>query len=168
MKYRILGQLTGPQGRAECPVEAPVPPGTGLEWSGLVRGEIRLEKAGEEYLARGYLQATVLLPCSRCTVTHPVPLRLELEESVALRQIDEPQAYEETDEAAPLPILVGEAVDLSELVRQILVLNVPARSVCRPDCHGICPQCGQDLNQGQCDCAIKEVDPRLAALRELL
>ena len=168
MKYRILGQLTGPRGRAECLIDAPVPPGTGLDWSGPVSGEIELEKAQDEYWACGHLQATVLLPCSRCAAAHPVPLNLEIEESVALRQLDEPGAYDETEAPAPIPILEGETIDLTELVRQMLVLNVPARSLCRPDCRGVCPHCGQDLNQGECACDQQEIDPRLEALRELL
>jgi uncharacterized protein len=168
MNYRILGQLTGPRGQAECPIDAPVPPGTGQEWSGPVRGKIDLEKAGEELLASGKLQATVLLPCSRCAVVHPVPLDLDIRETVALRQVDEPEAYEEEEGPAPIPILAGDAVDLSELVRQMLVLGVPARSLCRPDCRGLCPSCGQDLNQTACDCGVQEIDPRLEALRDLL
>lgn len=168
MKYRLLGQLGGPQGKIECPIAAPVPPGTGSEWSGPVSGLLEIEKAGGEYLATGRLRATVVLPCSRCTAAHPVSLDLEIKESVALRQIDEPEAYVEEEGPAPIPILEGEAIDLSELVRQMLVLSVPPRSLCRPECRGLCPNCGQDLNQGECGCAAQEIDPRLEALRELL
>jgi uncharacterized protein len=50
----------------------------------------------------------------------------------------------------------------------MLVLGVPARSLCRPDCRGLCPSCGQDLNQTACDCSAQEIDPRLEALRDLL
>jgi len=168
MKYRLLGQLGGPQGKIECPIEAPVPPGTGSEWTGPVCGTVHVEKVGAEYLATGRLQATAVLPCSRCTAAHSVPLDLEISESVALRQIDEPEAYVEEEGPAPVPILDGDTVDLSELVRQMLVLHVPPRSQCRPECRGLCPGCGQDLNQGECSCAAQEIDPRLLALRELL
>ena len=169
MRYKLLGQLRGAAGGASCPLDAPVPAGTGLEWAGPVRGLVEIVKSGDEYLARGRLQATVVLPCSRCTAVHEVPLDVELEERVALEQIDEPQAYQEAGaDAGPIPVLNGELVDLSELVRQWLVLHTPARSLCRPDCRGLCPQCGAELNQGPCGCPSAEGDPRLAALREWL
>lgn len=98
-------------------------------------------------------------------------MEFEFSESCTLAQIDEPLSYTQVadeDEAAPIPILDGEAIDLSELVRQLLVLNLPARSLCRPDCRGLCAQCGADLNHGECRCAREEIDPRLAPLRELL
>ena len=50
---------------------------------------------------------------------------------------------------------------------QLLVLNTPWRSVCRPDCQGLCPNCGQNLNEGDCDCQHQQIDPRLASLQEL-
>jgi uncharacterized protein len=40
------------------------------------------------------------------------------------------------------------------------------KPLCSEDCKGICPQCGQDLNEGECDCEIETVDPRLAKLKE--
>lgn len=167
MRYRVLRQLKEEDGYARCEIDAPVPPGTGWEWRGPVRGTVELEKTGAAYCARGRLEATVLLTCSRCAAPHAVPLTVDLVESVALTQIDEPESYQ-AEEEPPIPILNGEVVDLSELVRQMLVLAVPARSLCRPDCRGICPYCGTDLNQAACSCAVEQVDPRLEVLRKLL
>ncbi|HEY3398302.1 MAG TPA: DUF177 domain-containing protein [Armatimonadota bacterium] len=169
MRCRLLGQLKGPRGTAECEVTGPVPPGTGLEWDGPVRGALTLEKTGVVYSARGWLEATAVLPCSRCTTPHAVPLRIAVDETVSLSQLDEPESYQaadETDEA--IPILDGDTIDLSELVRQMLVLHVPPRSLCQSDCRGLCPHCGQDLNRETCSCADQQVDPRLEALRKLL
>lgn len=169
MKYRILGQLRGPRGYARCIINAPVPPGTGQEWLEPVRGVIELEKSGEVYTARGSLASTVSLPCSRCAVQHPVRIQVEVDETVALNQIDESASYQEEDKAAgPIPLLNQDMVDLSELVRQMLVLHVPARSLCRPECKGLCPYCGADLNKGECQCAVEQIDPRLEPLRKLL
>ena len=57
--------------------------------------------------------------------------------------------------------------DLDELVREDIILSLPARFVCRDDCKGLCPQCGKNLNEGSCSCKA-EGDPRLAALAQLL
>lgn len=57
-------------------------------------------------------------------------------------------------------------VDLMPLVRDILLAAQPLRQVCRPDCRGLCPKCGKDLNEGACDCDTFVPDPRLAALQD--
>jgi uncharacterized protein len=168
MRYRLLRQLKGPEGYARCEIDDPVPPGTGWEWRGPVRGTVELERMGAAYCARGRLEATVVLACSRCAAPHALPLTVDLTETVSLAQIDEPQSYQAAEVEPPIPILNGEIVDLSELVRQMLVLAVPARSLCRPDCRGICPYCGTDLNEATCGCTGQSVDPRLEALRKLL
>ena len=168
MQHRLLGQLKGPRGHAYCEMDAPVPAGTGLEWSGPVKGAIEVEKNGAVYTAQGWLEATVVAPCSRCTRPHPVLLHEGVEETVILEQIDEPASFQEGEAEEPIPILSGDALDLSELVRQMLILAVPPRSLCRPECQGLCPHCGADLNRRQCACAEQQIDPRLEALRELL
>lgn len=63
--------------------------------------------------------------------------------------------------------LEGDSVDLDDIVRTVFVLNMDSKLLCRPDCKGICCRCGKNLNDGPCDCP-KEVDPRLAALKQLL
>jgi uncharacterized protein len=172
MQHRLLGQLKGPRGYAYCALDAPVPAGTGQEWAGPVRGALELERSGEVYTAHGRLEATVVVACSRCTLPHPVRLPVEVDETVALEQIDEPASFLEGEgdmaSCPPIPILSGDTLDLSELVRQMLILAVPPRSLCRPECRGLCPHCGADLNREQCSCAERQVDPRLEALRKLL
>lgn len=57
---------------------------------------------------------------------------------------------------------------LDELVTTDLLLSLPMKSLCREDCCGLCPQCGRNLNEGLCGCRQETVDPRLAALQDLL
>ena len=57
---------------------------------------------------------------------------------------------------------------LDELVTTDLLLSLPMKSLCREDCRGLCPQCGHNLNNGECGCRQETVDPRLAALKDLL
>ena len=57
-------------------------------------------------------------------------------------------------------------MDLDELVRADLLLELPTKVLCREDCKGLCPKCGKDLNFGPCDCK-KEIDPRWQALSDL-
>ncbi|MBE6778180.1 MAG: DUF177 domain-containing protein [Ruminococcaceae bacterium] len=57
---------------------------------------------------------------------------------------------------------------LDDLVQAAIFLELPYKSLCREDCHGLCPQCGKDLNEGPCGCQHKTVDPRLEILSQLL
>ena len=63
--------------------------------------------------------------------------------------------------------LKGDSADLEEIVRTVFVLNMDSQLLCDPDCKGLCHRCGKNLNDGPCGCQ-KEIDPRLAALRQLL
>jgi uncharacterized protein len=58
-------------------------------------------------------------------------------------------------------------VDLTELARDAVLLELPLAPLCTDDCAGICPSCGIDRNQGDCDCQAEETDPRWAALSDL-
>jgi len=56
---------------------------------------------------------------------------------------------------------------LEDVVREQVLLSLPGRTLCREDCKGLCPRCGQNLNQGSCDCEDRTVDPRWNALADL-
>jgi uncharacterized protein len=59
-------------------------------------------------------------------------------------------------------------LDIAEVVRQALLLEIPMHLLCKPDCLGLCPTCGQDLNAGPCGCLPADVDARWAELSALL
>ena len=162
MQHSVLPILVHPQGRARCEVDDYPPPGAGVEFRGKVTGWIELENAESAIWARGHLCATLIMACSRCLCDHEVRLQISVSEECCLVEMDEPADLEQ------IPILNEGAVDLSELVRQVLVLNLPPSSLCQADCKGLCPDCGRNLNQGPCDCPQDTVDERWAGLRGLL
>ena len=63
--------------------------------------------------------------------------------------------------------LEADAADLDDIVRTVFVLNMDSKLLCKPDCKGLCCRCGKNLNFETCTCE-KEIDPRFAALRQLL
>ncbi|MGN0573083.1 MAG: YceD family protein [Acutalibacteraceae bacterium] len=72
------------------------------------------------------------------------------------------------DEANDELLLVNELrFDLDPLVTEDIFLSLPSKFLCKEDCKGVCPRCGKDLNTDSCSCE-KEIDPRLAALKQLL
>ena len=62
----------------------------------------------------------------------------------------------------------GEEIDLTELIRDTLIINEPSQVLCQDDCKGLCVQCGANQNVSPCSCESFVVDPRLALLRTLL
>ena len=63
--------------------------------------------------------------------------------------------------------LEADAADLEDIVRTVFVLNLDSKLLCSEDCKGMCCRCGKNLNEGPCTCQ-KEIDPRFAALKQLL
>ena len=63
--------------------------------------------------------------------------------------------------------LVEDSADLDDIIRTVFVLNMYTKLLCKPDCQGLCCRCGKNLNTETCTCQ-KELDPRFAALRQLL
>jgi uncharacterized protein len=59
-------------------------------------------------------------------------------------------------------------LDLADLTMADILLELPYKSLCREDCRGLCSKCGKNLNEGECGCETKEIDPRLEPLRALL
>ena len=75
-------------------------------------------------------------------------------------------ANEENEDEWVFP-LEGDSADLDDIVRTVFVLNLDSKLLCKEDCHGLCHRCGKNLNDGPCNCQ-KELDPRFAALKQLL
>ena len=65
-------------------------------------------------------------------------------------------------------VVPEERLDLDQLLTEDILLDMPSKFLCRPDCKGICPVCGKNRNLEDCSCQQREVDPRLAALQSLL
>ena len=120
----------------------------------------------------GYIRLclTATLPfesiCARCLT--PVQDRVELvfeRTVVAPGTVSEETLEERFDEYA---VLEGNVLDVDEALREELVLELPMRVLCSPDCPGLCPKCGKPLKDGDCGCTKKETDPRWDVLKQLL
>lgn len=166
MHYRVHAQLSRPLGRVVCEVDAPVPPGAGALFAGPVTGQIVLTNAGAVISARGRVSATMVCECYRCLARHEVVLDPEVNEECQLAEIDRPPLAVE-EQASAIPILDADDVDLTELVRQVLALAIPQRSLCRPDCRGLCSTCGHNLNLGPCSCQQPQEKSPWDALKNL-
>jgi uncharacterized protein len=124
-------------------------------------GAVRFTRTHDGLLTRGRITADVEVECSRCLTGATQPVSADIEELWYYPP-------EKAPEDAEWVIQEDANLDLTPLVREHFLLGIPIQVLCRPDCRGLCPQCGQDLNQGPCDCAADTIDPRLSALGTLL
>ena len=108
----------------------------------------------------GDLGTKIVTGCSRCLNQVAVPATLTLDDLFYFPPSSAPPGeYGVTD---------GGFVDLGPLVRELSLLEIPMQVLCRPDCAGLCPECGVNWNEETCDCEQETIDPRLAKLKELL
>ena len=152
---------------------------TGFRPDGPALLHVKLQKTGSGVLLRGSTEVTVHTPCRRCLAdVHlevPVSFTLNLVSQAALAGGDEDRGDDEQSERAGSfdleradeELFDGKTIDLDPLVREQVLLALPMHAVCREDCKGLCGTCGQNLNEGQCGCATTQVDPRLAALKNI-
>lgn len=129
----------------------------------------RASRKRGEVKVRGKIEGTVEVACDRCLA--PVAAAVEVEFDAAFVPREREAALSENLElqAEDLAVSFYEdgAVDVDELVREQILLALPARQLCREECRGLCPVCGKNVNVEQCSCQQGEIDPRWAALADL-
>ncbi|MBS3942116.1 MAG: DUF177 domain-containing protein [Actinobacteria bacterium] len=127
--------------------------------------DLDLDAVVEGILVRGTVGADLQLPCGRCLV----PQDVRVDSDVAELFVD-PAKREDDDEDDPGYELIDDrtAIDLSVMVRDALLIDLPVRVLCREDCQGLCEECGADRNLGDCGHRPDEApDPRWAKLADL-
>jgi uncharacterized protein len=142
---------------------------TGVKPLGLMHLELDIMAGDNVYYCRGRSRCEAELECSRCLDPYRVTLEGEVEFTIRKSGEDTGDASDDdlTDSEMLYPIN-DEEVDITGPVRESLILAVPMKPLCREDCRGLCPVCGVNRNRKDCDCVVKETDPRWDGLRDLL
>jgi uncharacterized protein len=132
-------------------------------------GTVEFLRTGKDVLVTGDFETTVEKNCGRCLARFTRQITVELEEvffpTIDLFTGNPLESPEDADEANRIDEL--HTLDLTEVVRQAIALEAEAVRYCNPDCKGLCPHCGQDLNVKSCSCADDQVDMRWAGLLSL-
>ena len=111
--------------------------------------ELEIFNTRDSFAVEGTLKAELILSCSRCLKKYSSPVELDISEDVLKSEMeDEEELY------------------LDEIIVDNIILSLPMKPLCSDDCKGICPECGQNLNEGECDCEVEALDPRLAKLKD--
>lgn len=144
------------------------------------RVSARLERLARRVRLRASALAELTCPCGRCltpvTVTVPVEFELVLvpaEEASAQGEQERsdqgvgPATGSFRAEQADEEQYRGKVIDLDPILREQILLALPAYPVCRDTCKGLCPVCGQNMNERECGCDRRVPDPRWAGLEKL-
>jgi uncharacterized protein len=162
--------------------EERIAPGV-IDFGADVRQSSDLNTAGRAQLVREYhgkhqlindiriagdLRSKFELSCARCL--EPIRQDISRKFDLLYRPQGSDAGKEEmsvTAAEAEVAYYQGEGLLLEDVLREQVLLAVPLKAICREDCRGLCPHCGQNLNQGQCTCAEPVEDPRWSALKDI-
>jgi uncharacterized protein len=114
-------------------------------------GSLRVDRTNHGVLVRGRVRAPVPVTCSRCLMPFEAPVDAEVEEELSLDPVAEAGGGELN--AGDFVAWIGPSheVDLAEIVRQDLQANMPMAPLHARDCRGLCPVCGANWNERECE-----------------
>jgi len=118
-----------------------------------IKGDVELIRTDKGILVKGKLEGQSQLMCSRCLTFFEYPLNFMIEEEFFPSiDVNRGVSLDPPEDSSAFMIDNHHVLDLSEAIRQYALLNLPMKPLCRPDCNGLCPDCGANINQGACKC----------------
>src|ERR1044072_8788140 len=145
----------------------PVDERISLSQAATVSGKVRL--AGNEVFVNGHGETRAEVECDRCLKPVEIPVNTDFAlEYITGSEYESVETAELTEAEMSVSVFDGKVIDVDEIVKEQIVLAVHTRMLCREDCKGICPECGADRNTGDCGCTTNDIDPRWAALKNLI
>lgn len=131
--------------------------------------DLEATRAGARVVVEGKVRSRVVVECSRCLE----PAEKEMEAAVGIVFLEGPAPQDKNEHAAEddgkdVSYYTAPFIDLSDDLRQILLVATPAYPVCRDDCRGLCPECGRNRNRAGCECRPPAKDRPFEALGSML
>jgi uncharacterized protein len=123
-------------------------------------GEVQFTRTAQGLYAKGKLKAQAPLECVRCLNEFDQRLTIEVNDLFNF------PPGKETDSLLVIP--QSGILDMTELVREYLLLDIPIQPVCGTECAGLCAICGNSMQDGICEHPEEEIDPRMVVLQSLL
>lgn len=134
-----------------------------------VRVSLRIDRAETDIYIRGKADISIELLCSRCIKTFAKDMALNINAVYApIAEFGKEDKHEVYDDELDMAFYEGDELDIDELLKEQIILNIPMQPLCSEICKGICPECGTDLNIAGCKCEQKHTDSRLEILKTLL
>ena len=128
----------------------------------------KLRKGIAHIDVEGRISGKIEAECTRCLrpVTHKLNVPFKAAFVTEENYTSEKEAEIRNDDL-DVSIYDGEEIDLTDVVREHILLDLPTQILCKDDCKGLCQKCGANLNEVNCNCEETETDPRWSALKNL-
>jgi len=110
---------------------------------------------GKEIYVQAHVTGSTELICSRCLTPFTKPFDVDCEGKFTESGTEQEESEEDAVEVFPLD---GASCVLDDMIGHEIILSLPMKPLCDPDCKGLCPVCGSNLNEGECDCRKAEDD----------
>lgn len=120
-----------------------------IEIDGSLKIELDVIKTERAYVLSGELEGTLILQCSRCLKYFKYPINVEISDELLIEDIEDLHN-----------------INMFPIFESDIILEIPIKPLHDEDCKGLCPICGQDLNEEECDCEKESIDPRLEKLKD--
>ena len=121
----------------------------------------RIYNNGQSLTLDAHVKGKMKTQCARCLDTIEVDVEYDVYDLLSQRD-DRTEADED------IIFFDGHEIELDDIIADNFLLNVSGRYLCSEDCLGLCPKCGQNLNEGECGCTRDVIDPRWQALADIL
>ncbi len=126
--------------------------------------EVRLDVLGKNYYLKVTTGTVYKVECDRCL--EEMAIDMSIDTSLVYTEDNTLDPEHQEDDLRILPANEDTA-DLTDIVRQNLLVNLPMKNICMEECKGLCSQCGANLNIVECKCIDDKIDPRWEALKKL-
>jgi len=125
-----------------------------------------ITKTSGTVFIKGRLSATVNTNCSRCLEETNLPVSSEFAYTLVPQKPQTKEDLELQKEELEISFYHGDFIDLTPVICEQIILQIPIKPLCGDECKGLCPQCGANLNYDKCDCPRGCIDSRMAALKD--
>ncbi len=133
-----------------------------------IRAQLVVTHVEQQYIIRGQLTTQAQAKCVRCLKSFSLPVDEHVDWIVQV-VTDQTEEIGEDDAEDFWHIPAGTSeLEIGDRVREIILVSLPTNPRCQADCRGLCPHCGADLNEEECECSDERIDPRWAALQDLV
>ena len=121
----------------------------------------RVYNNGQSLTLEADVMGSMVTECARCLDETEVDVKFSAHELLSQRK-------ENDAESEDIILFDGYEIELDEIIADHFLMNISGRYLCSEDCKGLCPTCGKNLNEGDCDCDNDYIDPRWQALADIL
>lgn len=126
------------------------------------------ELVGAEIQIRGHLETRLEASCDRCLGPVEIPIARDFDLAYrSVKTIAREEEIEISEDELEVGFYHGEGITLADVLTEQVILSMPMKVICRPDCLGLCPTCGVNRNREVCGCPPPEEDSPFASLRGL-